>query len=108
MIPDEVAEALVIVTEYAKSWKLEPCELIWKWLDSQPTMPVPEWDKAPEWAQWWAVEASEIALWFEFEPALNPERFVWEASNGYNQTYGVCLPIGIDWRQTLRRRPEAE
>src|SRR5690606_11978933 len=37
----------------------------------------PDWDEAPDWAQWWAVQSRGYALWFEEKPA--PRYGAWRA-----------------------------
>ena len=34
-----------------------------------PAHPQPDWSSAPEWAQWWAVDSTCLAAWFDHEPA---------------------------------------
>ena len=74
--------------------------------DAQPDAPLPDWTTAPEWAQWWAVDADGMACWYTSEPKIyesvwGPEDDRWHVTHGL-----VDLPLGVDWRTTLRRRPE--
>lgn len=76
-------------------------------LDAQPEAPEPDWSTAPEWAQWWAVDTDGVACWYVSEPNINgavwaPTDDLWHLTQGL-----VALPIGVDWRTTLRKRPEA-
>lgn len=75
----------------------------------QPAAPVPNWDDAPEWAQWWAVDESGQQTWFQYLPIADT----------YEDMCGEWLPVsggemesvrGIvpDWKNTLARRPEAD
>jgi hypothetical protein len=76
-----------------------------------PQMPAPDWSTAPEWAQWWAVDADGQALWFAEQPAVNgsewfPGDEAYESSDGWDVDGGITdIPLGVDWRQTLQRRP---
>ena len=81
-------------------------------LDSLPVAPEPDWDEAPEWAMWWAQDATEDCNWFEQKPFPDLAEWVmakgsWE-EDGWNCVFDKCvsLPLGIDWRTTLRKRPE--
>ena len=90
------------------------------WLDSLPTMPQAPWDDAPEWAMWWAVDACGIANWYEYEPQLAEWDGIYPLSEEWGRRTDIknrvmgdkdecCLVeilLGIDWRQTLQRRPE--
>jgi len=67
--------------------------------------PNPDWSTAPVWAQWWAVDANEWAAWFSGEPKLDDEHPEWHTFSQCRNA-GCCeLPVGIDWRTTLRQRP---
>lgn len=82
----------------------------------QPT-PEPDWTQAPEWAQWAFLVMYTGHKFLEFRwkfTDILPERDKeWKCYvTPYDAMYyigpTVDLPIGIDWRTTLRRRPEAE
>jgi len=79
--------------------------------DTQPEAPEPDWDEAPEWAQWWAVDADGLTYWYGIvPPTLSPTHDMWDTGpDGFDTPIGyIDLPLGIDWRTTLRRRPEAQ
>ena len=72
--------------------------------------PEPDWSQAPPWANWWAVEHAYgslgMAYWFANEPVLQYSE--WSDFPGTKALYNpVDLPLGIDWRTTLTKRPEA-
>ena len=81
-----------------------------------PTAPEPDWSQAPEWAEWWAVDGAvepcenSNSCWFENEPTQGDNATWWiTVERGMSQSDRVVdLPIGIDWRTTLRKRPEGE
>lgn len=78
--------------------------------DNLPRPPEPDWSQAPEWAQWWAVDASGIAGWYEQEPEIGGVRG-WELGGGgawmvIETPYDI--PLGIDWRTLKQRRPEVQ
>ena len=81
---------------------------VWDWMReqeySQPTAPEPDWSQAPEWAEWHSIDAIEIGSWWEFEPQLDGE--MWDRYRSRCQSYMTTLPLGIDWRTTLRERPK--
>ena len=84
-----------------------------EWLDSQPRMPEPDWSKAPEKANWWAVDGYQTVTgywhswWYVKKPTLDQVNTCWDS---LNRIYAgaVDLEIGIDWRGTLRKRPEGK
>jgi hypothetical protein len=83
-------------------------------LRSQPTAPEPDWSIAPKWAEWWAQDSSTFPLgknagWYEAQPNCGDNGQWWNDRPGMVQNMRVDdLPLGIDWRTTLRKRPEVE
>lgn len=75
-------------------------------------MPQPNWDDE-QWANYWAVDANGREVWFTIEPYCDDDegacwcgRFDTDGKHDPG-IYGkkVKLPIGVDWRTTLRQRP---
>ena len=78
-------------------------------LRMQSPAPKIDWSRAPNWANWWAMDANNCGYWFEEKPEIDKNynwwgsdfktraKFDWHA-NDYNLS-------GIDWRDTLTRRP---
>ena len=71
----------------------------------------PNWSNAPEWAQWYAIDASSYvngnspACFYADEPQLNGCE--WYSKTGYHiEADDVKLPLGIDWRLCKWQRPE--
>lgn len=68
----------------------------------------PAWKYAPPWAQWWAMDGDMACFWYSTEPNLRPA--VWwtqDAADKWGKDhshYGDAL-TSLDWRQSLRRRP---
>ena len=84
-------------------------------LDVQPAMPEPDWTNAPSQANWWAVSVDGSAAWFTEKPQLFQAGGTWlcELDNGRPVGHvfaagHVDLPVGRNWRTTLRRRPEVQ
>ncbi len=73
----------------------------------------PDWDSAPEWAQWWAVDADGAAFWYEYAPVLlghykGAGKAWWPADISGNvdrDVTHITLPKGYDWRISLHWRP---
>ena len=69
----------------------------------------PNWANAPDWAQWYCVDASGDAQWTQKEPEASDGTTgwifgtAWEDAAGPN---GIDLPLGIDWRLCKWSRPE--
>jgi hypothetical protein len=78
--------------------------------DSAPlAMPAPDWASLPG-ATWWCVNADgRVAISEYTEPVLEEGWPTWIHAHvildGGNLPVRVHLPLGIDWRQTLQRRP---
>ena len=76
---------------------------------------LPDWDDAPEWAQWHAVDEDGNRAWFEHCPfAVEPDSDVgvWYAQERTASTaaaeFGPFDLTGLDWRNSLRHRPYTE
>jgi len=92
------------VTIYDDVWTQEDFDKM-----DPPVPPEPDWSQAPEWAQWACVLPSNERMFSNVEPVEIFGRW----SHRYDQLAAVktwiipCnLPRGIDWRETLRKRPE--
>ena len=79
------------------------------------TMPGPDWDTAPEWANWWAADPAGWTCWYEQEPVMyltdNYSGWVVKTINGYQQGHdleapSIDIPLGIDWRLLKQQRPK--
>ena len=68
-----------------------------------PTKPQPNWNDAPEWAQWWAVDANEIAWWYTEKPKTISS--CWLCNDGRASCHDTINLNGYDWRETLTPRP---
>lgn len=67
----------------------------------------PDWSRAPQWAQWYAIHASNEGQWYQICPYPGEEGY-WMADDGYRRSVSeVDLPLGIDWRLCLWERPDA-
>jgi len=79
------------------------------WNEKQPVQHVitPNWDIAPDWAIYWAVDASGIPHWFDTEPKLNMK--LKEFGSGEDQSYIRVLRSVIvveNWTESIQKRPE--
>lgn len=68
-----------------------------------PQKPQPNWNEAPEWAQWWAVDANEIAWWYTEKPKTISS--CWLCNDGRASCHDTIDLNGYDWRKTLTPRP---
>lgn len=64
----------------------------------------PDWDKAPEWAKWWAMDADEECYWFENEPEI--ESVTWFPINVSEVGRAPSFDYTGNWKESLRERPE--
>ena len=82
-------------------------EIVYAWLDAQPDAPIPDWTTAPPWAQWWAVDEDGRTYWYDRQPYVEKaDDGCWDGNGEFRWNGDVTLPVGVDWRTTLRRRPE--
>lgn len=64
----------------------------------------PDWSQAPEWAQWYTIDADRSVHFHENEPTLTIS--FWES--GTEAMAGVVsIHLGVDWRLCKWQRPEA-
>jgi len=117
MIPDDVREAISICVMENTDMIEDYLHVLREWLENLiPEMPKPDWSRAPAWAQWWAVDGLHngtgyVAGWFSEEPEHDDVMGMWTGNPEWGDTDDcfdqyIVLPIGIDWRCTLQRRPE--
>lgn len=68
----------------------------------------PDWTKAPDDAQVYAIDADELAHWFVAgHNVYTHELSYWSGKRvSPNVIMRVTLPIGIDWRLCKWQRPE--
>jgi hypothetical protein len=66
------------------------------------------WSKAPDWAQWWAMEKDNLCYFYQFEPKIlgnddgwTAQKTDWQLDTNW-ENYNLS---GIDWRESLTRRP---
>jgi hypothetical protein len=76
-------------------------------------VPQPDWSQAPKWAMWWAVDANGYPMWYMHEPFIQDAMWMWQDNDGLasgipsrHLPQSIELPIGTDWRTTLRQRPQ--
>ena len=79
---------------------------------SNVTYPEPDWNNAPEWARWWAVEPDGTeygsAHWYAEQPSIEDAWWSEPTHSQFCHDETVDLPLGCDWRLTLRKRPEVQ
>lgn len=64
-----------------------------------------KWDEAPLWAYHHAIDACGVRVWHQHKPRALGKINEW-ASSGFHAIYGRIIDMtGIDWRETLERRP---
>lgn len=105
-----IAQGIQDVTGESREDVLAAVDAALAWLDAQPEAPEPDWTTAPDWAQWWAVDADGLAYWYGIvPPTLSPTHDMWDTGpDGFDTPIGyIDLPLGIDWRTTLRTRPQS-
>ena len=73
-------------------------------------IPGPDWSDAPSWAKWWAMDYMS-ACWYKQEPTYVKAgpRWIWYSQgDAFEEDRSVRLVQGIDYRETLRKRPEVQ
>jgi len=70
----------------------------------------PDWSDAPSWAQWWAMDYTS-ACWYKQQPTYvkSGPRWIWYSQGSTFEEDRNVRPVqGIDYRETLRKRPEVQ
>ncbi len=67
-----------------------------------------DWSEAPEWAQYRTIDPDGLTIWWELKPRV--EGAMWFSEMKDDGKFGkhIILPPGIDWRETLEKRPETD
>ena len=71
-------------------------------------IPEPDWSRAPDWAQWYAIDANGVRSWYEQKPSLQEVNQYWTTSFGKTMGFDQDSAAFSRWRETLRQRPVAE
>lgn len=64
---------------------------------------VPDFSKAPEWANWWAMESNGIAWWWQKKPQLEGTLFLPRC--GHTPAFDRKISNPTWYRESLRKRP---
>ena len=65
-----------------------------------------DWNKAPDWAQWAAIDSNGAQCVYETEP--HTAQWVWRATSDNWRVIAENIDMTyIDWTQTLQERPQA-
>lgn len=66
----------------------------------------PDWSTAPDWAQWWALDANGQAYWYERKPFRGFSSWLLGFGRGVLDKR-ISLPDGYDfWQKSLQNRPD--
>jgi len=114
-IPDEVRTAILNCTKLVRNrgfpGDLVDVIMLLDWLQSQPTAPEPDWLLHDDWFDCFVMAPygntahyfhGEDVNWYGDSPDIDDV-----FSYGDAHDLGDMNTYGIDWRTTLRRRPEA-
>ena len=73
---------------------------------AQAVIPRPNWADAPKTAKWWCVDPNGVAHFSKNEPKT--DGLVWDGDFLYSSSYAVNIPLGVDWRLLVSKRPTGE
>jgi hypothetical protein len=62
----------------------------------------PNWDDAPEWANWWAQDSDGQWRWFELEPTVMTNGYLNDSDGKQESVTGFIK----NWKQSLQQRPQ--
>lgn len=61
-----------------------------------------DWGNAPEWANWWAMDATGTAYWYAEEPKLKAGKAYFQADYGFQERCHYKIP---GWKCSRQQRP---
>jgi hypothetical protein len=61
-----------------------------------------EW---PDDAQWYTIDASGVSIWHTASPSFDMTFYNWRSMTGWREKV-IDLPLGVDWRLCIWKRPE--
>lgn len=67
-----------------------------------------DWSKAPEWADWHAIDEDGKGFWFEIKPSIDRVINCWDNKGGGSYDPSGTQNIGgvfSEWKQSLQKRP---
>jgi len=64
----------------------------------------PNWSKAPDWAQWFAVDESGTGYWHEKKPEKGRRR--WYIKTEGRSAYAAMGDQNLTWFYSLEERPK--
>lgn len=72
---------------------------------SDPFEGAPDWDNAPDWAQFWAYNANGLSCWYEERPIVSDTLYnAWEVQGGARHALDD-EPFFPDWKESLVEWP---
>ena len=65
-----------------------------------------DWSKAPEWANWAAMDGDGEACWYKEKPETDEEYDIWGTAKQYeNADETITIYRSVPWDQSLEQRP---
>ncbi|MEG1695594.1 MAG: hypothetical protein RR282_00695 [Acinetobacter sp.] len=61
-----------------------------------------DWSRAPDWANWWAMDKNGVANWYNTEPSI--EGIEWVCGRRGDYAQDKLLHGNLDWRNSLQER----
>jgi hypothetical protein len=70
-------------------------------------MAKPDWNNAPEWAQWLAQDGCGDWAWYQGKPPIDEETQSWVWSDPFNEEWQLASHSAEskEWQNTLEQRP---
>lgn len=66
----------------------------------------PDWNTAPEWARFWAMDEDGGAWWYSDEPVIDEELGGWDMQSDVHDATEAESDHEPEWRESLRGRPQ--
>lgn len=99
---DKLCEEIIYSLQIKKLFESSDCVREIRIAQSCASILNPCWECAPKRSNWWAVDKSGEAWWYEEKPEVFEA--VWTTHNANCIVAGDIDITGIDWKTTLRRR----
>lgn len=66
----------------------------------------PDWEVAPEWAGYWAVDKNGESHWYDLMPVVSGDEWVMDSNADDFSRDGEFFNYNGNWKESLRKRPE--